>query len=168
MAHRFAHDSLHSEQLTWVQRLPISLRFEDDVLLVHGTPQDDQSYFLETVTASGCRVATHGEVRRRAGDIEATLILCGHTHLQRWMKLGDGRLIVNPGSDGLQAYGYARPFPHRMEMGSPRARYATDTRTQFDCEVEFRSVEYDWNDVANRAASNGRSDWETVLRTGYC
>ncbi|CAB3806703.1 metallophosphoesterase family protein [Paraburkholderia fynbosensis] len=164
----FARHSLRDDQLAWIRELPTTLRLGDDVLLVHGTPQSDLSYFLETVTESGCRVATHDEVEGRAGDADATLILCGHTHLQRSITLDDGRLIVNPGSVGLQAYGDDRPFPHRMEMGSPHARYATVTRAASGWDVEFRAVEYNWHEAADLAALNGRPDWETALRTGYC
>ncbi|WP_028225330.1 metallophosphoesterase family protein [Paraburkholderia ferrariae] len=165
---RFAHAALRDEHLAWLRALPATLRLDDDVLLVHGTPQDDLTYFLDTVTSSGCRTATHDEVRRRAGDTDAALILCGHTHLQRSMKLADGRLVVNPGSVGLQAYEDERPFPHRMEMGSPHARYATVTRTALGWDVEFRSVAYDWHTAADLAAANGRPDWAVALRTGHC
>ncbi|ASW00933.1 metallophosphoesterase family protein [Paraburkholderia aromaticivorans] len=168
LSDRFANQCLRDDQLAWIRALPSTLRLAGDVLLVHGTPQDDLSYFLETVTASGCRVATHDEVKSRAGEADATLILCGHTHLQRSIKLDDGRLIVNPGSVGLQAYADDLPFPHRMEMGSPHARYASVTRTASGWDVEFRAVEYDWNAAATIAALNGRPDWETALRTGYC
>ncbi|MGF6574972.1 putative phosphoesterase [Paraburkholderia sp. GAS333] len=164
----FARRSLRDDQLAWIRDLPTTLKLGDDVLLVHGTPESDLSYFLDTVTENGCRVATVDEVESRAGDTNATLILCGHTHLQRSMRLDDGRLIVNPGSVGLQAYEDSLPFPHRMEMGSPHARYALVTRKGPGWDVVFRAVEYDWNEAANVAALNGRPDWETALRTGYC
>jgi predicted phosphodiesterase len=140
----------------------------DDVLLVHGTPDDDLTYFLETVTESGCREATPAEVRRRAGDTASKLILCGHTHIQRAMKLVEGRLIVNPGSVGLQAYEDHHPFPHRIEMGSPHARYALVTPTGSEWKVEFRTVEYDRDEAARTAKANGRLDWFVALRSGYC
>ncbi|MET3233663.1 UNVERIFIED_ORG: putative phosphoesterase [Burkholderia sp. 1263] len=165
---RFAHFSLRDDQVAWIRDLPTTLRLYEDVLLVHGTPASDLSYFLETVTEHGCRVATVDEVESRAGNTNATLILCGHTHLQRSMRLDDGRLIVNPGSVGLQAYEDSLPFPHRMEMGSPHARYALVTRTASGWDVDFRAIEYDWHEAANVAALNGRPDWETALRTGYC
>lgn len=165
---RFAHASLRDDQVAWIRDLPTTLRLYEDVLLVHGTPANDLSYFLETVTEHGCRVATVDEVESRAGNTDATLILCGHTHLQRSMRLDDGRLIVNPGSVGLQAYEDSLPFPHRMEMGSPHARYALVTRTASGWDVDFRAIEYDWHEAANVAALNGRPDWETALRTGYC
>lgn len=168
LSDRFAHHQLRADQLAWLRDLPVTSRPVDGVLLVHGTPASDLDYFLETVTASGCRAATRAEVESRAGDVEAALILCGHTHLQRSMKLDDGRLIVNPGSVGLPAYEDEHPFPHRMQAGSPHARYAIVTEHASGWEAEFKAVEYDWNAAANVAASNGRPEWERALRTGYC
>jgi len=168
LSDRFAHGALRDDQLAWIRDLPATLRLAQDVLLVHGTPESDLIYFLETVTEHGCRPATFDEVESRACDANATLILCGHTHLQRSMRLDEWCLIVNPGSVGLQAYEDSLPFPHRMEMGSPHARYALVTRTASRWDVEFRAVEYDWHEAANVAARNRRPDWEKALRTGYC
>ncbi|WP_076879695.1 metallophosphoesterase family protein [Bordetella sp. H567] len=165
---RWAYGSLRDDQFLWLRELPVTLRLTEDVLLVHGTPEDDVAYFLETVTPSGCRPATHDEVKCLAGSCDAALILCGHTHLQRSMKLEDGRLIVNPGSVGLQAYKDDRPFPHRMEMGSPHARYSCVTRVGSEWRVEFRSVQYEWDKAAAMAELNGRPDWGAALRGGRC
>lgn len=166
LSDRWAFDSLRADDMAWIAGLPSTLAIGDDILLVHGTPEDDLAYFLETVSPSGCREATREEVELRAGNAASKLILCGHTHVQRAMKLDDGRLIVNPGSVGLQAYEDDRPFPHRMEMGSPHARYALVTRTASDWTVEFRAVEYNWDAAAATAEANGRPDWAIALRRG--
>jgi predicted phosphodiesterase len=168
LSDRRAFDCLRPDQLDWIAGLPGSLSIDEDILLVHGTPEDDLAYFLETVTRSGCREATHDEVKRRAGNVDSRLILCGHTHVQRSMRLDDGRLIVNPGSVGLQAYEDDQPFPHRIEMGSPHARYAIVTRTASDWAVDFRAVEYDWATASAIAEANGRHDWAVALRDGRC
>lgn len=165
---RWAFDCLRPDQMDWIAGLPSTLSIDEDVLLVHGTPDDDLAYFLETVTRAGCKKATPDEVKRRAGNVASKLILCGHTHLQRAMSLDDGRLIVNPGSVGLQAYEDDRPFPHRVEMGSPHARYAVVTRTGSDWRAEFRAVEYDWAAASATAEANGRHDWAVALRDGRC
>lgn len=165
---RYAHDCLSDEHKAWMRALPPELRIDDDVLLVQGIPGDDLAYFLETVTPDGCRPATRDEVEQRAGDTRATLILCGHTHIQRAVRLDDGRLIVNPGSVGLQAYEDDRPFPHRMEMGSPHARYALVTQTGAGWQAEWRAVAYAWDEAAATAAAHGRADWARALRSGYC
>ncbi|HEY2022147.1 metallophosphoesterase family protein [Paraburkholderia sp.] len=168
LSDRWALDCMRPDQLAWIKALPSTLSIDEDVLLVHGTPADDLSYFLETVSPSGCRAATTDEIERRAGNVTAKLILCGHTHLQRSMKLDDGRLIVNPGSVGLQAYEDEWPFPHRMETGSPHARYAFVTGSGSDWTVEFRAVRYDWKIASATAKANGRPEWAVALRSGRC
>lgn len=165
---RWAFDCLRPDQMDWIAGLPGTLPIGNDICLVHGTPQDDLTYFLETVTPAGCRVATPDEVKRRAGNVASKLILCGHTHMPRSMRLDDGRLIVNPGSVGLQAYEDDRPFPHRIETGSPHARYAIVTRTATDWMVDFRAIEYDWAAASAIAKTNGRYDWANALRDGRC
>ncbi|MFM0288748.1 metallophosphoesterase family protein [Paraburkholderia megapolitana] len=164
---RWAHETLRPDQREWLASLPETLWLEADVLLVHGTPHSDVTYFLETVTQSGCRPATRPEIAERASDIEASLILCGHTHIPRAVRLDDGRFIVNPGSVGLQAYEDRFPFSHRMEVRSPHARYAIIKRTVGEWEVEFRAVNYDWTAAATLARENGRVDWVDPLCTGY-
>jgi putative phosphoesterase len=164
---RRAYDTLRADQRAWLAALPATLRLTDDVLLVHGTPESDLHYLLETVTESGCRAATQAEVIERTRHADAALILCGHTHIPRMMKLDDGRVIVNPGSVGLQAYEDAHPFAHRMETGSPHARYAVVECASGEWNARFHAVEYDWNEAARRAHSNGRADWVTPLLKGY-
>lgn len=164
---RMAHSLLRPEQRDWIENLPETLAIFDDVLLVHGTPDSDLTYFLEVVAESGCRPATKNEVVNLAGTLDSSLVLCGHTHLPRVMQLDDGCLIVNPGSVGLQAYEDTHPFPHKMETGSPHARYAIVERNAARWSVEFISVAYDWNVAAALAAFNGRMDWVRPLKTGF-
>jgi len=161
------HLVLLKSQRTWLENLPETLRLQKDILLVHGTPHSDLAYFLETVTEQGCRAATKSEIAERAGDVDASLILCGHTHIPRAVRLDDGRFIVNPGSVGLQAYEDRHPFPHQMETRSPHARYAILERARGAWKVEFLAVSYDWVEAAKQARENGRLDWVDPLCTGY-
>ncbi|MCY0387423.1 metallophosphoesterase family protein [Robbsia sp. Bb-Pol-6] len=163
----YTYRQLRQDQLEWIENLPTSLRIAQDVLLVHGTPASDLEYFLETVTSDGCRQATQQEVEARAGTADGEeLILCGHTHIQRSVQLSDGRLVVNPGSVGLQAYSDVHPFPHKIETGSPHARYAIATRLATRWTVEFHSVEYDWASAADVCRVNGRPSWATPVSAG--
>jgi hypothetical protein len=135
--------------------------------MVHGTPGSDLEYWLETVIApQGLRPATVDEVTARAAGVQAPLVLCGHTHVPRAMQLDDGRLIVNPGSVGLQAYDDDMPYPHLVENGTPHARYALLEKREYGWQVELLAVPYDWRPAAALAARNGRADWEIALRTG--
>ena len=158
--------TLREDQLAWFAALPETLRFSDDVVLVHGTPDSDLIYFLETVTEHGVRPATLDEVAERAGTTDASLILCGHTHVPRAVRLTDGRLIVNPGSVGLPAYDDDHPFPHVIENGAPHARYAIVTKENGEWEASFHMVAYDWEKAAREAEAHGRLDWAKSLRTG--
>jgi len=163
----YACKQITSEQRDWLSRLPKSLRVADDsVLLVHGTPDSDLIYFMETVTQQGTRAATQQEVQERAGNVAASLVLCGHTHLPRTMRLDDGRLIVNPGSVGLQAYDDEHPFFHKAENYTPHARYCIVERTGAMWTVEQYAVAYDWSSAAELAAINNRPEWAHALRTG--
>src|SRR3712207_8398749 len=58
-------------------------------------------YLLQTVDPSGARPATDPEVLERLGPAaEVPLLLCGHTHLQRALRLPTGALVVDAGSVG--------------------------------------------------------------------
>ena len=163
----YARAQLLPEQLDWFNALPATLRLRHDVLLVHGTPTSDLVYFLDSVTPQGSRAATPQEVADRAGTADAALILCGHTHMPRQVRLADGRLIVNPGSVGLQAYDDDHAYPHVMQNGTPHARYAIVEQAMDGAwTAQLHAVEYDWEQAARLALANGRPDWVVPLRTG--
>lgn len=163
---RWAHDRITPAQRAWIASLPVSLRLFDDVLMVHGTPGSDLVYWMESVDPGGWRPASHAEASDRAGEAQASLVLCGHSHVPRSVLLDDGRLVVNPGSVGLQAFDGDLPFPHRVENGTPHARYAIVERTHGGWAVEQYAVTYDWKAAAETAQRHGRPDWAIALRTG--
>jgi len=163
---RWAHDHIAPGQREWIASLPPSMRLQKDVLLVHGTPGSDLVYWMESVDPAGHRAATYDEVLQRAGDAHGSLVLCGHSHLPRSVLLDDGRLVVNPGSVGLQAYRGDLPFPHKAENCTPHARYAIVQQTAFGWAVEQHAIGYDWDAAADVAQRNGRPDWAFALRTG--
>jgi putative phosphoesterase len=157
--------ALRPHHLEWLSSLPTTHAY-DDVLLCHGTPASDETYFLETVTQQGPRLATQSEIAERLGNVRAGLVLCGHTHVPRLVHASASVLIVNPGSAGLPAYDDDLPFPHRMETGSPFARYAVLSRTPSAWKAELIAIPYDWGAAAECARRNGREDWARRLQTG--
>jgi predicted phosphodiesterase len=164
---RLAHDMITDAHRAWLAGLPPTLAPADGVLAFHGTPTDDLTYLLETVEVSGARPATPEEVMERLGPFTDTpLLLCGHTHLQRSMRLPTGALVLNPGSVGWPAYDDDDPHPHVMEAGTPHARYAVAEYTDGRWTGEFRAVEYDWERSAAIAETNQRPDVARALRTG--
>ena len=162
---RFAAAALTAAQKAWLAALPETLRVGEEILLVHGTPASDLEYFLETVDAGGIRAASPDEIEARAGTVPARLILCGHSHRPRMVRTVDGRVIVNPGSVGLQAYRDEEPVPHNVEIGTPDARYAI-IELGAEIAVEWITLAYDWEAAARAADANGRAEWARALRTG--
>ena len=162
---RFAADAITLAQRDWLAALPATMRPADGLLCVHGTPATDLQYLLETVAPQGLRAASSDEVQQRLGPADASLVLCGHSHVPRDMALGAVR-VANPGSVGLQAYDDDHPYPHVVEVGSPHARYAIVEHSAAGFGVTLREVAYDWESAARRAETNGRGDWADALRTG--
>lgn len=163
-----AFSELRSHHKSWLSTLEENVEIEG-LTFCHGTPDNDNVYLTETVEPDGhVRVATRAEVTRRLSGVQAPMVLCAHSHLVRALSL-DGRLLVNPGSVGLQAYTDVEPVQHSMEMGAPHARYAVlDRRKASDpWNITFRIVAYDWDGAAKRAADKGREDWARWLRSGY-
>ncbi|MBU6438226.1 MAG: metallophosphoesterase, partial [Betaproteobacteria bacterium] len=163
-------------QRDWLAALPNTLRLTDDVLLCHGTPTSDHHYLLETVDASapdGCRAATPDELRVRLAGVQASLILCGHTHLQRIYCAGEqgstadaSMLVVNAGSVGVQAFDDDWHGFHKIQNRSAHARYALCERTRAGWQVALHAVAYDWASAVAQARANGHDDYARWL-TGF-
>jgi putative phosphoesterase len=164
-----AFAELKNHHHAWLSTLEETATIED-IFLCHGTPGSDTTYLLETVQQDGdVRLATQAEVGRRLGSEHAPIILCGHTHIPRIVRLTDGRTVINPGSIGLPAFSDAEPVNHAIEVGAPYARYAVLERAKAadPWRASFRVVAYDWDGAAARAKEKGREDWAQWLRTGY-
>lgn len=162
----FARGQLDPDQLGWLAALPPTAELDGGVLACHGSPSDDECYLLEVVTADGAQPRDPAEVGELLADVEAELVLCGHTHVPRLLPLDGGPTVVNPGSVGLPAYDHDVPFPHVMQSGSPHARYALLERRDGSWQVQLRAVAYDWAKAAALARAHGREDWALALLTG--
>ena len=172
---------ISNTQRAWLASAPPTVWLTDDVFVCHGTPHSDLHYWLETVTndfsqhgSPGVRAATQAEVLERLGSgrhLQASLIICGHTHIPRVNSVvsptgGHLITIVNSGSVGLPAYDDVHPYKHQIETGSPHARYAIAEQTAGGWRIELRSVMYDFESMARLAESRQRPDWAGALRTG--
>lgn len=156
----FAADRLSPAHRDWIAGLPTGLAI-GDIRLCHGTPASDVEHLTATVTPDGLRPATDDEVRVRIADTTEPIVLCGHTHLPVVRAIA-GQQIVNPGSVGLPAFTDDRPYPYRVETGSPAARYATID----DGVVTLRQVAYDNAAAAAKARREGFDNWASWLATG--
>jgi putative phosphoesterase len=165
---RPAYAQLDAGHLDWLRAVPPTQIFRDQVFLCHATPADDNTYWLETVTPDGAvRMSPLQAIERCAEGISQRLILCGHTHIARAVRLGDGRLVVNPGSVGCPGFSYNVPFPHVIEAGTPDARYAILELRSGSWRVTFRHVPYDHDAMAALARRNGDSEFASALATGW-
>lgn len=148
-------------------------RLGAEVALCHGSPRSDVEYLLETPVGQEARLATEEEIEERLeGRIAAQirLLACGHSHVARCVRLASGLLILNPGSVGLPAYEDDHPYPqssfHRIEAGSPDARYAIAEQVAGGWSCQLLSLPYDHEAMAQLALRHGRPDWAHALRTG--
>jgi diadenosine tetraphosphatase ApaH/serine/threonine PP2A family protein phosphatase len=163
-----AHAQLDAGHLAWLRAVPPTRVFRDQVLLCHATPDSDEIYWLETVLSDGTvRMSSLAAIEAAAGGITQPLILCGHTHLARAVRLADGRLIVNPGSVGLPGYRDSHPFAHVIEAGTPDARYAILEFAGGSWRTTFRHVPYDHESMAALAHRNGQPELASALATGW-
>jgi predicted phosphodiesterase len=165
---RVAFDQLSKAHLQWIASLPPTRTVFDDVFLCHGTPKSDATYWLERVNENGTvRSANLAEVIEEAEGINASLLLCAHTHIPRCIRLPDGRTVANPGSVGCPAYDDDVPVYHHMQTGTPNASYALAEKLHGAWSLTFRSVPYDTRLACERSRENKRSDWARALRTGW-
>jgi len=163
-----AYDQLSPRHLNWLRQLPVTTVWRDQVFLCHATPEIDDVYWLESVSPDGLvHLRSRVEIEAFAKDIDQELILCGHSHLPRGIRLEDGRLIVNPGSVGCPAYDDDVPFYHRVEAGTPLASYAILDKTEGQWTVTSRLVPYRHLDMARLASERGRPDWASALASGW-
>jgi predicted phosphodiesterase len=144
------------------------MTFRDDVFLCHGCPKSDTTFWLDRVTLSAIIQATPIEdVEAEASGVTASLILCGHTHIPRVVRLGDNRLVVNPSSVECPGYDGNEPVAYKVETGTPDACYAILEHRSQRWRVTFRYVPYDHKSMAELAQSNEQPVWASALATGW-
>ena len=163
---RYAHSQLNEDHRTWLEALTAVADADHGILACHGTPSSDNQYLVEEVLEHRLVRAHPSTIEKRLGDVQARVVLCGHSHQQHLIQLPNGPLILNPGSVGCPSYDDPGAEPHVSESGSPHARYAVLTIGE-QVSAELVAVAYDWRAAAARAEANGRSEWAYGLRTGW-
>src|SRR3954468_11968199 len=101
--HQFALRHLNDQHLHWLEQLPPTLVI-GDIFCCHGTPDSDETYLLEEVTANGVFMRARPAIQADLEGVSQSLVLCGHSHTARTVQLPNGQLVVNPGSVGQPAY----------------------------------------------------------------
>jgi predicted phosphodiesterase len=167
---RFTRAAMTDRHLGWLRALPPA-QVLPGALAVHGIPGDDTLYLLERVSAFRLVPDTPAAIAARLGASPAgeapALVLCGHSHQPRLMRLPDGPTVLNPGSVGCPAYQDPGDEPHVSEVGSPHARYAVVSLSGGMMSADLIAVDYDHRAAAARSETYGRADWAHALGTGY-
>jgi putative phosphoesterase len=162
----FVRKNLNQKQIKWLETLPFSTTAYDDLFMFHGTPDSDIEYLLLDVQKEKVSLENTADIITKLNSVKNKVILCGHDHTPNTFLLPDDRLIVNPGSVGLQAYTDDHPYPHIIETGSPHARYSVISQNSNGYLIENISVPYDWDKASKTARMNGRTDWAQWIKTG--
>ena len=164
---RIDHRQLEQSHLDWLASLPPTWLYRDEIFLCHGSPKSDSAFWLERVSEEGnVKANSISEIEAAATGVDASLILCGHTHLPRAVRLRDGRLVVNPGSVGCPGYDSPKPVYHKGQTGTPDACYAILERSSRGWSPTFRYVPYAHMPMAELAQRNGLPVWAAALATG--
>ncbi|MBI9049145.1 MAG: metallophosphoesterase family protein [Anaerolineaceae bacterium] len=164
---QYAYEQLNDEQLSWLKEMPASVTLEEEILAIHGSPGNDKTYLLESISCGRTNLASPEEIEHNLQGVKPQVLLCGHTHIPRVVKLMEKMLIVNPGSVGLPAYDDEEPEYHITETGSPHARYAIIEKKNDLWQVELINLCYENVKAVQQAAKNNQPGWALALQTGF-
>jgi len=146
-------EQLGYEGYSFLRDLPFEQEMDipdyGSILGVHASPLGDEVGIWEDTPEEG--------LNDMLADVDARLLLCGHTHHQLGRSLDDRVLVVNSGSVGL-------PLD-----GNQRAAYAILDFEAGDCSASFHRADYDVDHVIAKLEEVGHpaAEWVgTRLRLG--
>ena len=108
-----ARSQLTEEQLEFLYGLPPAVQL-GNVLYVHASPRNDEDIFTERTPEE--RIAS------LFADVEADVVVCGHTHTQ-FERVIAGKRVINSGSVGM---------PYEEEAGAYWTLDLVHRRTPYD------------------------------------
>ncbi len=117
----------------FLKNLPIQLELTEGgvkFLLVHGSPRRNNEDILPDTPLE--------EVEKMLENVEADIILCGHTHIPCGFQTSKKKTVVNTGSIG-------RPF-----TPEPKACYLTISVENKECVFEHHFVEYNKEQASDK------------------
>jgi putative phosphoesterase len=121
---------LHPDHQQWLSTWPKTATLEigdlGSVLFCHATPQNENDIFT--------RLTPDDRLLPLFEELVATVVVCGHTHMQFDRKIGRTR-IVNAGSVGMP---FGKPGAHWLLLGP---------------NIQFRHTTYDLANAAERIRS---------------
>jgi predicted phosphodiesterase len=161
-------DDMTADHIAWMQSFPLTLEVHG-LFLCHATPEKDDENWLDFRGPADRLIARDlADVQARTGDVNAPMILCGHTHTPRSVQLPNRQRIVNTGSVGCPAYLDTRidpPFAH--QTGAPDARYAIVENRGNDWHVDLIAVPYDPTEMIALAKAKGAENWINAITRGW-
>ncbi|MGN6638845.1 MAG: metallophosphoesterase family protein [Mucilaginibacter sp.] len=157
---------LSQQSIDWLRTLPKTETLDELFFVCHGTPESDDEYLLEQVTANGVFVYNDEDLLKKTEGIKELIILCGHSHVNGVIYLSNGKIILNPGSVGLPAYLGNGEHRFAMESNTPHAKYAIVNADGDSINIEQVLCTYDWNKASEAARKNGNEKWAQFLLTG--
>lgn len=160
---------LTQAQIDWVQDLPPTRIIEEEIFMCHATPRDDVTPWLDDFNAAGEMVLSPQDyIEALAEGCDYPLIICGHSHIPRAVSLGDGRLVVNPGSIGCPGFKFRGATGMvSWSAGVPHARYAILDKSRHGWSARFCAIAYDFEGAAQVALATGDAAMAKALRTGW-
>lgn len=161
----YIKSQINPDVIEWLKALPFELII-NGIYCCHASPHSDTSYLLEDLKANHVSVRDFNEIDDSLKNIEQNVIVCGHSHIARVIMTESQKIVINPGSVGLPAYGDELPIPHNMESFNPFAKYSTITKCDEHISVEHFNIPYDFETAAKMAEKNERNDWAKWIRTG--
>ena len=157
---------LSQESIVWLRSLPKTSALDDLFFICHGTPESDDEYLLEKVTANGVFVHSDEDLVKRTVHIKERIVLCGHSHVNRVVYLSNNQIILNPGSVGLPAYLGNGEHRFAMESMTPHAKYAIVHADGDAISIEQVLCAYDWHKASEAARKNDNEKWAQFLLHG--
>jgi len=157
---------LSEQSIAWLRRLPKTATLDGLFFICHGTPESDDEYLLEKVTANGVFVYNDEALVEKLKDIKERIILCGHSHVNRVVYLSNDKIVLNPGSVGLPAYLGNGEHRFAMESMTPHAKYAIVRADGDAISIEQVLCAYNWHKASEAARKNGNEKWAQFLLHG--
>ncbi|MEP0520811.1 MAG: metallophosphoesterase family protein [Hyphomicrobiales bacterium] len=163
-----ARDQLEPRHVDWLADRPPTAVFKGEVFLCHGIPTSDSEHWMDAPNpTSGMSLRPLKDIEQEAADLDFSMMLCGHSHVQRMVRLSDGRRVVNPGSVGCHGFRDDRSGRYVSHVGNPAAAYAILEKLGGEWDISFRQIPYDHMAMAEIARSKGHLDWASALSSGW-
>lgn len=91
----FSRDSLNSQDIEFLKKLPYTIKFERDGIsfyMTHGSPRDNLFEYVQPCFSDD-------QLKKMADKVDADIIVLAHTHVQMEADVGYQKFL-NPGSVG--------------------------------------------------------------------